>query len=69
MIAANSASSRDASPRFTSCNSAPIAQVSGSTLIEDSSAPARTTAGAATGDETVRLMMISSLSGSAGIGA
>ena len=43
--------------------------MSGSTLIEDVSAPARTTAGAATGDETVRLMMTSSLSGPTRIGA
>src|SRR5262245_34181265 len=46
LISANSASSRAASPRFTSDSSAPMLQVSGSTLIEVFGAPLRDTAGA-----------------------
>src|SRR5690348_11759972 len=34
LISANSAAARDASPRFTPCSCAPIAQVSGSTVID-----------------------------------
>jgi hypothetical protein len=44
-ISATSAGSRDATPRLTLLSSAPMAQVSGSTLIESGSDAARTTAG------------------------
>src|SRR5262245_31944107 len=46
LISANRASSRAASPRFTSDSSAPMLQVSSSTLIEVFGTPLRDTAGA-----------------------
>src|SRR5438552_11617071 len=44
-ISAARPASREAAPRFTWLSPAPIAQVSGSTLIESGSEPARTKAG------------------------
>src|SRR5215510_11742771 len=50
--------SREATPRFTLLSSAPMAQVSCSTLIELFSAPARTTAGAPRSDVDSTMFVI-----------
>src|SRR6516162_6719019 len=55
---ATSPASREATPRLTLLNSAPIAQVSGSTLMQERSTPGRTTAGAAGASASVVVVLM-----------
>src|SRR5262245_32256944 len=57
-ISATRSASREATPRFTLLSSAPMLQVSCSTLIELFSAPARTTAGAPCSDLVSTMFVI-----------